>query len=119
MTTPTAWDKRMPQILSLASSEQSSKTAITSVNKSRVATGHLILINQKHQYGFIVSEKEDSNILFLSGDAKRILSFEEFLSQSMDNYSAKFLLQIHDFVQKYESGKKTINISLLFIITKS
>ena len=63
----------MKQILSVASSEQSSKTSITPVNKSRVGTGNQKLINQQHQYGFIVFKKEDFNILFHYGNVKQTL----------------------------------------------
>lgn len=119
MTAPTIKDRWMQQVSSVASSEQSSETAIPPVNELRVGTGQLKFFNQQHQYGFIVSEKDGSDIFFHYDDVKHTLLSKEFLRHATENYDVRFSFQILDYIGKYESSKKAVNINLLSIIAKS
>ena len=114
MTAPT-----IQAVSSVASSEVSSETTIPPVNELTVATGQLKFFNQQHQYGFVVSEKDGADIFFHYDDVKHTLLSKEFLRHATENYDVRFSFQILDYIGKYESSKKAVNINLLSIIAKS
>jgi len=84
-----------------------------------VGTGLLKFFNQQHQYGFIISEKDGSDIFFHYDDVKHTLLSKEFLRHATENYDVRFSFHILDYIGKYESSKKAVNINLLSIISKS
>lgn len=85
----------------------------------RFGTGMLKFFNQQHQYGFIVLEKDGSDIFFHYDDVKHTQLSKEFMRHATENYDVKFSFQILDYTGKYESSKKAVNINLLSIIAKN
>lgn len=114
MTAPT-----IHAVSSVASSDVSCETTVPPINELTVATGQLKFFNQQHQYGFIVSEKDGADIFFHYDDVKHTLLSKEFLRHATENYDVRFSFQILDYIGKYESSKKAVNINLLSIIAKS
>ena len=89
------------------------------VGELRIGTGLLKFFNQQHQYGFIVSGKDGSDIFFHYDDVKHTQLSKEFLRHATENYDVTFSFQILDYIGKYESSKKAVNINLLSIIAKN
>ena len=83
-----------------------------------IGTGLLKFFNQQHQYGFIVSEKDGTDIFFHYDDVKHTLLSKEFLRHSTENFNIRFSFQILDYIGKYESSKKAVSLNLLSIIAK-
>jgi cold shock CspA family protein len=87
--------------------------------KLRFGTGMLKFFNQQHQYGFVISESDGSDIFFHYDDVKHTQLSKEFLRHATENYDVRFSFQILDYIGKYESSKKAVNINLLSIIAKN
>lgn len=102
-----------------SSSNLTSGSASPPVAELKVGTGLLKFFNQQHQYGFIISEKDGSDIFFHYDDVKHTQLSKEFLRHATENYDVRFSFQILDYVGKYESSKKAVNINLLSIIARN
>lgn len=102
-----------------SSSNLTSGSASPPVAELKVGTGLLKFFNQQHQYGFVISEKDGSDIFFHFDDVKHTQLSKEFLRHASENYDVRFSFQILDYVGKYESSKKAVNINLLSIIAKN
>lgn len=89
------------------------------MTEMRFGTGLLKFFNQQHQYGFMISDKDGSDIFFHYDDVKHTLLSKEFLRHATEIYDVRFSFQILDYVGKYESSKKAVNINLLSIIAKN
>uniref|UniRef100_A0A7S3NTR8 CSD domain-containing protein n=1 Tax=Euplotes crassus TaxID=5936 RepID=A0A7S3NTR8_EUPCR len=103
---------------SASSSNMTSDTTSPPAGDLMVGTGMLKFFNQQHQYGFIVYDKDGSDIFFHYDDVKHTQLSKEFLRHATENYDVRFSFQILDYIGKYESSKKAVNINLLSIIAK-
>jgi hypothetical protein len=66
-----------------------------------------------------VSDKDGSDIFFHYDDVKHTQLSKEFMRHATENYDVRFSFQILDYIGKYESSKKAVNINLLSIISKN
>ena len=89
------------------------------INDLKRASGKLKFFNQQHQYGFLVSEKDNSDIFFHYDDVKHTQLPKEFLRHATENYEVRFTFQVLDYVGKYDSSKKAVNVNLMSIIAKT
>jgi cold shock CspA family protein len=106
-------------VTTASSSNLTSGSTSPPTGELRLGTGFLKFFNQQHQYGFIVSEKDGSDIFFHYDDVKHTLLSKEFLRHATENYEVKFSFQILDYIGKYEFSKKAVNINLLSIIDRN
>lgn len=106
-------------VTSDSSSNITSGSTSPTPSELRMGTGQLKFFNQQHQYGFIISDKDGSDIFFHYDDVKHTLLSKEFMRHATENYDVRFSFQILDYVGKYESSKKAVNLNLLSIVAKT
>ena len=103
-------------VATMPASNLTSGSASPPTSEFTFGNGFLKFFNQQHQYGFIVSEQDGSDIFFHYDDVKHTQLSKEFLRHATENFWVKFNFKILGYVGKYDSSKKAVDINLLSIV---